>query len=61
SLNMMLRRFQQQAQEDRLLRETHREIEQVIDALFAARAGTFSHLPPLRTPLASRLYKVLTS
>lgn len=59
SLNMMLRRFQQQAQEDRLMRETQREIEQVIDALFAARAGNYAPLPPLHTPLASRLYKVL--
>ncbi len=60
SLNMLLRRFQQQAQEDRLLRETQQEIEQVIDALFSARSGNFSPLPPLRTPLAARLYRLMT-
>lgn len=60
SLNMLLRRFQQQAQEDRRLRETQQEIEQVIDALFSSRSRNLSSLPPLRTPLASRLYVLLT-
>ena len=60
SLNMLLRRFQQQAQEDRHLRETQQEIEQVIDALFSSRSGNLSSLPPLRTPLAARLYMLLT-
>jgi hypothetical protein len=60
SLNMLLRRFQQQAQEDRYLRETQQEIEQVIDALFSSRSGNPASLPPLRTPLASRLYMLLT-
>lgn len=59
SLNMMLRRFQQQAQEDHLMRETQQEVEQVIEVLFAARSGNHVSLPPLHTPLALRLYKVL--
>jgi len=57
---MLLKRFQQQAQEDRHLRETQQEIEQVIDALFSSRSGNLSSLPPLRTPLAARLYMLLT-
>ena len=60
SLNMLLKRFQQQAQEDRRLRETQQEIELVIDALFSSNSGNLSSLPPLRTPLASRLYMLLT-
>ena len=59
SLNTLLRRFQQQAQEDRELRQTQQEIEQIAAALLEARNGQLLRLPYCRMPLAVRLLQSL--
>ena len=55
ALNFLLMRFQQQAQDQRILQATYQEIEQFVHVLEATRAGARPSLPSYRTPLAQRL------
>ncbi|SRR5713101_1339421 len=59
SLNTLLRRFQQQAQEERSLRSTQQEIEQVVAVLLEARRGRSLPIPYCHTPLGLRLCMAL--
>ncbi len=60
SLNTLLRRFQQQAQEERSLRSTQQEIEQVVAVLLEARRGRSLPIPYCHTPLGLRLCMALS-
>ncbi len=55
SLNFLLMRLQQQAQDQHTLQVTYQEIEQCLQMLDTARPGTRPLLPPCRTPLGQRL------
>lgn len=59
SLNFLLMRIQQQAQDYRQLQLTQQEVEQVIRTVEVARAGGRATLPPCRTSLAQRLLMLL--
>jgi len=55
SLNTLLKRFQQQIQEERSLRSTQQEVEQVVAVLLEARRGRLLPIPHCHTPLGLRL------